>query len=147
MGYRDKIVKKSNLWTIFLTCHCQVIHTAFLFFLLSSSFFLQTTPPPTAHFFLLQTHSTANGFFIFSLLLAGFFFLFLFLFFFLLQTQSTMFTDQTHKHKPTTMAENGFFIALNGSGLLNIGFSDLSLVNCLLGLDDDGVVGSLGWDF
>ena len=62
-----------------------------------------------------------------------------------------MFTDQTHKHKPTSTnpqpwLRTGFFIALNGSGLLNKGFSDLSLVNCLLGLDDDGVV-SVGWDF
>ena len=125
-------------------------------FALFSSFF----------YFLSSDNSTTNGtffsssdplhrqwFFIFSLLLAGFFFLslffflFLFLSFFLLQTHSTMFTDQTHKHKPTAMAEDGFFIALNGSGLLHKGFSDLSLVNCLLGLDDDGVVGSLGWDF
>ena len=57
-----------------------------------------------------------------------------------------MFTDQSHKHKPTTMAKDWFFIALNGLGLLNKEFSDLSLVNCLLGLDDDGVV-SVGWDF
>ena len=50
---------------------------------------------------------------------------------------------QTHNHGWGLV----FFIALNGSGLLNKGFSDLSLVNCLLGLDDDGVVGSVGWDF
>ena len=58
-------------------------------------------------------------------------------------------TNQTHKHKhiPTTMVEDWFFIALNGLGLLNKGFSNPSLVNCLLGLDNDGVVGSMGLDF
>ena len=58
-------------------------------------------------------------------------------------------TNQTHKHKhiPTTMVEDWFFIALNGLGLLNKGFSNPSLVNCLLGLDNDGVVGGVGGDF
>jgi len=43
--------------------------------------------------------------------------------------------------------EDWFLNALNGLGLLNRGFSNPLLVNCLLGLDDDGVVGSIGGDF
>ena len=79
---------------------------------------------------------------------------------------------QTQKHKPTTMAlnlsvtfetrfvstiglildnsakfEDWFLNALNGSGLLNRGFTNPFSVNCLLGLDDDGVVGGMGGDF
>lgn len=42
----------------------------------------------------------------------------------------------------TTKSEDWFLNALNGSGLLNRGFSDSTSVNCLLGLDDD--VGSGG---
>ncbi|CAB4295683.1 unnamed protein product [Prunus armeniaca] len=43
---------------------------------------------------------------------------------------------------PASKSEDWFLNALNGaSGLLNRGFSDSASVNCLLGLDDDGISG------
>ena len=161
-----KVVKKSNLWDlVFWLVIVQSIHTTLLLFFSSSFFFLSSSDNSTTNgpffpssFFLLQSHSTGNGFY-FLFLLAGFFFLsfsflFSFSFSFFLSSSNSLHhvhrsntQTQTHKHKPTTMAEDWFFIALNGSGLLNKRFSDPSLVNCLLGLDNDGVVGSMGWDF
>ena len=129
------------------------------FFILPSFFFLSLLLLSFSFFFFFfQTHSTI----FFKPKLS--------------QTQKHMGTNQTQtqtqKHKPTTMAlnlsvtfetrfvstiglildnsakfEDWFLNALNGSGLLNRGFTNPFSMNCLLGLDDDGVVGGMGADF
>ena len=124
------------------------------FFLLFSFFFRQLHHQrPFFFFFFLSSSDPLHCqrfifyfiylFFLFFLLVFSFFLFSSFFFFLSFFFKPTL---PCSPIKPTTMAKDWFFIALNGLGLLNKEFSDLSLVNCLLGLDDDGVV-SVGWYF
>ena len=118
ISYSGKSCKKIKfVGPSFLTCHCPVnsYHFAsfFFFFFLLSFFFRQLhhQRPFFSFFFFSSSEPLHRQRFLFSLSSCWFFlsfflfsfFLFLFLSFFLLQTHSTMFTDQTHKHKPTSI--------------------------------------------
>ena len=111
MSYNDKMVKKIKFVGPFFP-----------------SFFLSFP------FFLLQTHSTTNGPFLSSsdpLNSQWFFFLLVFFFlslFFFLSSSDPLHhvhrsntQTQTHKHKPTTMAEDWFFYRVKWVGFAEQG--------------------------